>query len=84
MSEFILKEAEVSGEEEDSNNLEVDINEANDYIGDKPVEDEKELKFVTVSENYFQYIDRDYYRCFLDQCDEVLRKEKKQQFLPSV
>lgn len=84
MSEFILKEAEVSGEEEDSNNLEVDINEANDYIGDKPVEDEKELKFVTVPENYFQYIDRDYYRCFLDQCDEVLRKEKKQQFLPSV
>ena len=45
---------------------------------------EKELKFVTVPENYFQYIDRDYYRCFLDQCDEVLRKEKKQQFLPSV
>ena len=40
MSEFILKEAEVSGEEEDSNNLEVDINEANDYIGDKPVEDD--------------------------------------------
>ena len=40
MSEFILKEVEVSGEEEDSNNLEVDINEANDYIGDKPVEDD--------------------------------------------
>ena len=33
MSEFILTEAEVSAEEEDSNNLEVDINEANDYIG---------------------------------------------------
>ena len=39
---------------------------------------EKELKFVTVPDKYFQYIDRDDYRCFLDQCDEVLKKEKKQ------
>lgn len=39
---------------------------------------EKELKFVTVPEKYFQYIDRDDSRCFLDQRDGVLKKEKKQ------
>ena len=41
-------------------------------------ESEKELKFVTILEDYFQYIDTDDYRIFLDQCDEVLKKNKKQ------
>ena len=39
---------------------------------------EKELVFVTVPDKYFQYIDRGDYKCFLEQCDKVLKKEKKQ------
>ena len=41
-------------------------------------QNEKELKFVTIPQDYIQYIDTDDYRCFLDQCDEVLKKQKKQ------
>ena len=40
-------------------------------------QNEEELKFVTIREDYFQYIDTDDYRCFLDQCDEVPKKQKK-------
>ena len=40
-------------------------------------QNEKELKFVTIPEDYFQYIDTDDYRCFLDQCNEVLKKQKQ-------
>ena len=39
-------------------------------------QNEKELKFVTIPEDYFQYIDTVDYRCFLDLCDEVLKKQK--------
>ena len=40
-------------------------------------QNEEELKFVTIPEDYFQYIDTNDYRCFLDQCDEVPKKQKK-------
>ena len=39
-------------------------------------QNEKELKFVTIPEDYFQFIDTVDYRCFLDLCDEVLKKQK--------
>ena len=41
-------------------------------------QNEKELKFVTIPQDYIQYIDTDDYSCFLNQCDEVLKKQKKQ------
>ena len=37
-------------------------------------QNEKKLKFVTIPEDYFQNIDTDDYKCFLDQCNEVLKK----------
>ena len=40
-------------------------------------QNENELKHVTIPEKKIFYIDRDDYRCFIDQCDEVLKKEKK-------
>ena len=39
-------------------------------------QNEKELKFVIIPEDYFRYTDTDNYKCFLDQCDEVLKKQK--------
>ena len=41
-------------------------------------QNEEELKFVIVPEEFFQYIDTDDCRCFIGQCDEVLKKKKKQ------
>ena len=35
----------------------------------------RKLKFVTIPEDYFQYIDTVDYRCFLDQCEEVVKKQ---------
>ena len=46
-------------------------------------QNENEFKHVTIPENFFSYIDRDDYRCFIDQCDEVLKKEKNRPCLGS-
>ena len=40
-------------------------------------QNEDEIKHVTIPEKNFFYIDCDRYRCFIDQCDEVLKKKKK-------
>ena len=39
-------------------------------------QNEKELKCVTIPEDYLKYIDTDDYRCILYQCVEVLKKQK--------
>ena len=44
----------------------------------------RKLKFVTIPEDYFQYIDTVDYKCFLDQCEEVVKKrtnKKKASYL---
>ena len=46
----------------------------------------RKLKFVTIPEDYFQYIDTVDYKCFLDQCEEVVKKQtnKKKQAISTL
>ena len=39
---------------------------------------EEELKFITIPEKFYPYINRDDLRCFMDACDNVLQKKQKQ------
>ena len=38
----------------------------------------KELKFITIPENLWQYINKTDLQCFIDACDRVLKKDQKQ------